>query len=171
MKSALAAAALAITMVAGSAVTSQAAVVVTSGTADAFGNFGGGNTTSASNTKFYSFLIPLLGSYSVTASVTTAPSSKVALSAFNFYDNMGDILGSVGTGNSKTFNIGAYTFPTSGTYYVGVTSSGKGGYSGNIAVSAVPLPTSVALFGAALAGVGIAGAARRKSRKPANANA
>lgn len=48
-----------------------------------------------------------------------------------------------------------------GSYFVGVTgtsSSSQGTYTGTLAISAVPLPPSLALFGAAVIMVGAAGA-------------
>lgn len=77
-------------------------------------------------------------------------------------------LGSISTeGAHLTYDL---TSPP-GMYYIQVsgTSQGSaGGYGGTASFqSTVPLPNSVALFGVAVAGLGIAGAARRRSKAPA----
>ncbi|MCW6509960.1 hypothetical protein [Lichenifustis flavocetrariae] len=167
MKTVLAAAALAATMVVGSTAASFA-TPTNPVVSPIDGSFSG--TAPTSGFDFFSFAIPLLGSYTVNGIVSTA-SSKVSITAFDFFSApLATSVIETGTKlSTKIYTLDPITL-AAGTYYVGVKATGGNnssatGYSGTLSVSSVPLPTSVALFGTAIAGLGLVGAARRKAQK------
>ena len=167
----LAAASFAASLFALSTFTANAAVV-TPITTDS-GSFAGTAPTGSalSGFDFFAFKIPFLGSTTVKAQVGTA-SDSVTFTAFDFFTapNAASVYKAGRTGTSfdgtSAGAISATKF-TGGTYYVGVEATGgvagANSYAGTLAaVSTVPLPNSVALFGVAVAGLGVAGALRRR---------
>ena len=61
---------------------------------------------------------------------------------------------------ADTLDVGSYRLVVSGKAFGPQVS-----YGGPLSVAAVPLPNSVALFGLGLAGLGVAGAVRRKAKR------
>jgi hypothetical protein len=148
MKKVLAAAALAATMLAGSALPSAAATFT-------------GNGLSSSYTTF-AFTVPSAGE-TVAGSISKSVKS-LTITAFDILK--GAVVVATGTLSSfGQFQFGGVgpTVLTAGSYSLGVKGSGTGEFDGTLTVSSVPLPTSVALFGMAIVGLGVAGAMRKKS--------
>ena len=177
MKKFVAAAALAATFMTGSALPSMAAATVPV-VSTLNGSFSGTSPTAQSPMyDYFAFAIPFQSSYTVNALVG-ATNSAVKITAFDFIS--GDLTqvlesGTIGTFAGKSVASLADITLAKGLYYIGVRSTGGNnsanfGYSGTLSVSQVPLPSTVALFGVALAGLGVAGVARKRSNS-ANAAA
>ncbi len=183
MKKVLAAAALAATMIGGSALPSFAAVPATTTT-----NFGqltdgsvatlasGRNLNGLSFTDTYTFSLAssFLASVSVTATTVKGLIENFTL---KLYEPDGTVLnasaGSANTGSTVNFDslslgVGDYKLVVTGYG----ASLGKGtvdSYGGSLNISAVPLPGTVGLFGAAIFGLGAAGMIRKRRQAAAAA--
>lgn len=131
----------------------------------------------SSNTDFFGFYIPFLGSYTIVASVQATFGDNVNLNSFLLYNSQADLTpGSAFSGAMyQTLVPGKYlaldrVTLDPGLYYLGVGATGvnptpPSGYAGTLskALSPVPLPASAPMFGAALLGLaGLGYAAKRK---------
>ena len=176
MKKLFAAAAIAATVLTGSALPSMAAATVpVISLVD--GSFSGTSPTAKSPYyDYFAFAIPFQNSNTVNA-IVSATNKIVKFTAFDFLSSTLEVLekGEISTVFGKSVASLSDITLSKGLYYIGVRAEGGNntanqGYSGTLSVSQVPLPNSVALFGVALAGLGVAGALRKKS-KSANAAA
>lgn len=171
MKKFLAAATVSAAVLTGSALPSMAAPTVPA-VSLIDGSFSGTSPTAVSPLyDLFSFTIPIFGSRTVKA-VASATNPDVTFTAFNFLSKSLQVLetGSIGSfGDNSLAALGRITLDP-GQYFIGVRATGGNntantGYSGTLSavrVSQVPLPSTVALFGVALAGLGVAGSLRKK---------
>lgn len=186
MKTFLAAAAVAATMTMAAAAPAMAATYAPGSARgiDSDGTFH--SNTTASFTDYFTFTVPSGGEL-ISASLTSRVKAFVA-SVFRIdFAGAGATLttfvsggvavpgsisksGSVTSGSIPADVNGDPVFLNAGLYAVQVSGSGGGNYSGTLTVAPVPLPNSVALFGLAVVGLGIAGTVRKKnSSKPITA--
>ena len=162
MKNFVGAAAIAAAVLVGSTVSSQALTYQF----PSDGGFTYGNTSAVGtlNDKF-KFSVSMLTDFSASLTNSTNVIKNLVLSLFT---SAGTKVSTTDIGmqsdvkGNQTRAIGASL--TSGSYYVQVSGIGpsKTSYTGNINLSAVPLPGTVALFGTAIAALGVAGAARKR---------
>lgn len=186
---------LAAALLAGTALSAQAAT--NQGSLGTFDDTGVANTSftiGTPNTPFdylYTFTLSVDGfvsasatnAYTITPAVPARPGRPAVPSTSSRISDFNIIVdGTPGvTGDLLNTQISSYP-PTSslvlfspGTYtldVVGTSGSSPGGSSVGVSfsfsaaptMSTVPLPSSVGLFGAAVAGLGVVGAARRKSK-------
>ena len=190
MKKVLGTALAAAALIAASSITASAATTTYAPGAthglDADSNFG--NSVRGSFTNYFTFTVPA-GGESVAASLSSS-AINLLVSTFNILKGTSNstltnftsagvaVDGTVSKNGRQTQGFApvdpnALQFLTAGIYAINVTGTTvKSGnnflsanFSGTLNVAAVPLPTSVALFGVALAGLGVAGAMRRKGLK------
>lgn len=180
MKTILAAAAVAATMTM-VAVAPATAATYAPGSARGINGDGAFSTTTgvASFTDYFTFTVPSAGEL-VSASLTSRVQAFVATVFQIDFAGMGATLNSFVSGGvavpgsiSKTGKVtsgsipadvnGDAVFLNAGLYAVQVSGHGGGNYSGTLTVAPVPLPNSVALFGLAVFGLGVAGAMRKKN--------
>ena len=181
MKTVLAAAALAATMIAGSTLSASAVTtnlgVLPDGYASLLGRL---NIPKGAFSDTYTFSLtgPLVfdTSFSVTATTTTPISiANFTLKLFetaptpSLIDSSSVASATTGSTVALTDNLdaGSYKFTVTGTVTAPNGTKGKivGNYGGPLtvaSVSTVPLPSSVAMFGVAVAGFGLFGALRKK---------
>lgn len=121
-------------------------------------------SVSGSFTDIYTFSV--LNTSDVSASLSSTPYSDLTLTDLGIFKGTAELTSfsqgqhdmGLGAGtNMAVLDPGTYSLHVTGTF-----ASSDGAYTGVLAVSAVPLPTSVALFGLALLGLGGAGLVRRK---------
>lgn len=107
------------------------------------------NAIAASMNKISNFTVSLFAGTTATGTPIASAKAKQIDDGFQF-----------GSLSSSHLGKGDYVLKVSG-------NTGSASYGGSLAISAVPLPSTVALFGVALAGLGVAGALRRKSASAA----
>lgn len=173
MKKFLAAAAIAATVVTGSVMPSAAATTFTQTFPTPTGAAGFSILTSGSFLSSFNFVTPFAGVITAIINNAAASISNVTLTLVDSANNVIATSKTLVPGNNGGLAISVTSPGTEavGTYsaIISGTSSKAASLSADINVSSVPLPGTVALFGTAVLGLGLVGAARR--RKVASANA
>lgn len=185
----LAAAALAGTILAGALSTTQAAVIAIpliggSGGASNTYNLKSGASGSFTDAFTFSVSSPSVLTYTMTSS-GTGGTTTISSATFGLYKGTPDAFGAIGgatlvspiavTGTNKSksgSDLGGFSLSAGNYFFELATSASNTGKIGSltnsasVGVSAVPIPATLPMFGAALLGLGAAGFVMRRRKAP-----
>ena len=143
------------------------------GSVNAVNQYASSGFVSGSFSNAYTFT--LSGTSIVNASVNGNPGGSISLSDFGIFSGSPTGLYTEETTpappTTTSPSLLAFTNVitlTAGNYFIGVSggsTSTQGTYNGTLSVSAIPLPSTVALFGMAVMSLGVVGGLRGRYRK------